>query len=273
MACAGRGRQRAGMTLLRCATRVVADLTRACTRFVEWMDYSIVEMGKVDEDLAAAWLTPASEGRLHALLRPASGAGVYLRFVEGDCGGDDAPRHGWAAIDLCVKDVEAVKRRMQVSPFEILSPPPSSCALTRSMRLRGDDLEVLHLTEMLVDGPLHGLPRPQSLIDRPFSMVLACTDLGQTADWLRDVVGLTVKGDGKVSWQGQVFLRLEQATDDATSPTLAMTTLAHPDIARLAGHWAAAPAARAGVLYEDRLVGMLRMPEGALLEIIDGARD
>lgn len=295
------------MTLLRCATHVVADLTAACARYVEWMDYTVVEMGKVDEDLAALWLAPASIGRLYALLRPASGAGVYLRFVEGDPVDDYRPirTYGWAAIELCVTDVEEVNRRMLQSPFEVIGPPKNldGFSTVKPMQVRGDDLEVVYLTEMLVDGPLHGLPRPQSLIDRPFILVLACPDLARSAAWVRDVLGLEVIEPVAIrysmiaqafdlpdeekteivtaKWQGQVFLELDQyphgATPRATHPGalppgVAITTMAHPDIARLEGHWAVPPAPRDGVLYEGRRVGMLRTPEGALLEIIDGDR-
>lgn len=296
------------MTLLRCATHVVADLTQACQRYVEWMDYTVVEMGKVDEGLAALWQAPASEGRLYALLQPASGAGVYLRFVEGEPQEDYRPirTYGWAAIELCVTDVEAVNRRMLESPFEVIGPPRDldGFSTVKPMQVQGADQEVVYLTEILVDGPSHGLPRPQSLIDRPFIMVLACPDLPRSIAWVRDVLGLEVidpvairysmiaksfdlpEGEKTeivtAKWHGQVFLELDQYPPEATvrathpgalPPGVAITTMAHPDLARLEGHWAVPPAPRDGLLYQGRMVGLLRTPEGALLEIIDGARD
>ena len=293
------------MTLLRCATHVVDDLTAACQRYVEWMDYAVVEMGRVDEDLAALWLAPASEGRLYALLQPASGAGVYLRFVEGDAHEDYQPirTYGWAAIELCVTDVDAVNRRMLESPFEVIGPPKDldGFSTVKPMQVRGDDLEVVYLTQMLVDGPAHGLPSPQSLIDRPFIMVLACPDLKAGIAWVRDVLGMEViepvairysmiakafdlpEGEKTeivtAKWKGEVFLELDQypqgarpraAHPGALPPGVAITTMVHPDMARLEGHWAVEPAVREGVLYQGRCVGMLRTPEGALLEIIAG---
>lgn len=296
------------MTLLRCATHVVADLTQACQRYVEWMDYTIVEMGKVDAELAALWQAPASEGRLYALLAPASGAGVYLRFVEGDTqeGYHPIRTYGWAAIELCVTDVEAVNRRMLESPFEVIGPPRDldGFSTVKPMQVQGADQEVVYLTEILVDGPSHGLPRPQSLIDRPFIMVLACPDLQSSIAWVRDVLGLEVIAPVAIrysmiaksfdlpegekteivtaKWHGQVFLELDQYPPEATAraahpgalpPGVAITTMAHPDLARLEGHWAVPPTPRDGLLYEGRMVGLLRTPEGALLEIIDGARD
>jgi catechol 2,3-dioxygenase-like lactoylglutathione lyase family enzyme len=143
------------------------------------------------------------------------------------------------------------------------------------------------------------LPQAESLVDRPFIMVLACADLRQSAAWVRDVLGLEVIDPVAIhysmisksfalpegqkvelvtgKWQGEVFLELDQYPAQATArtgvagelpPGVAMTTMIHPDITRLAGHWAVEPTIRQGPLYEGRLVGMLTTPEGALLEVI-----
>ena len=129
-------------------------------------------------------------------LQPASGAEVFLRFVEGDPVPGYRPirTYGWAAIELCVTDVEAVNARMLQSPFEVIGPPKplDGFATIKPMQVRGADQETVYLTEILVDGPSHGLPSPQSLIDRPFIMVLACPDLTTGIAWTRDVLGLDV---------------------------------------------------------------------------------
>jgi hypothetical protein len=44
----------------------------------------------------------------------------------------------------------------------------------------------------------------------------------------------------------------------------------HPDFARLEPHWASPPVERPGPLYAGRRTGVLRTPEGALLEVIEG---
>ncbi|HWU04167.1 MAG TPA: VOC family protein [Novosphingobium sp.] len=293
------------MTLLKCATHVVGDLAAAIARYTEWMGYGLVEQGTVDAGLAALWQAPASEGKGYAILQPASGVDTFLRFVEGDPVADYAPirTYGWAAIELCVTDVEAVNEKMLASPFEVIGPPKNldGFATVKPMQVRGADKETVYLTEMLVDGPSHGLPSPKSLVDRPFIMVLACPDLRKTAAWARDVLGLEViepvaihysmiskafdlPADRKIElvtakWQGETFLEFDQYPDEASErtvhpgqlpPGVAITTMAHPDFARLSGHWAVEPAAREGALYAGRRVGMLRTPEGALLEVIEG---
>lgn len=293
------------MTLLKCATHVVSDLDAAIARYERWMDYRPVERGHVPADLAAAWNAPASAGRDYAVLQPASGADVFLRFVEGDIVPEYAPirTYGWAAIELCVTDVEAVNERMLQSPFEVIGPPKplDGFATVKPMQVRGADLETVYLTEILQPGPDSGLPQPQSLVDRPFIMVLACPDLRKSAQWVKDVLGLPMIDPVAIRYSmiekafglpetaktelttargsGQVFLELDQYPEAATErprhagalpPGVAITTMLYPDLARLEGHWASAPVVREGAVYGGARSGVLLTPEGALLEIVEG---
>jgi len=293
------------MTLLKCATHVVADVPAAIERYETWMGYRLVEQGAVPADLAAAWQAPASAGKAYAVLQPASGEEVFLRFVEGAPVPDYLPirSYGWAAIELCVSDVEAVNAKMLESPFEVIGPPKEldGFATVKPMQVRGADLETVYLTEILQPGPDTGLPQPRSLVDRPFIMVLACPDLRKSAQWVKDVLGLPVidpvairysmitlsfglAEDAKtelvtVKGGGQVFLELDQYPEGAGKrpchpgalpPGVAITTMLHPDFARLEGHWASPPAVREGPLYGGRRTGVLLTPEGALLEMIEG---
>lgn len=293
------------MTLLKCATHVVCDLGAAVERYAQWMDYRVIEQGAVPADLAAAWAAPASAGRAFALMGPASGEAVFLRFVEGDPVADYQPIRtwGWAAIELCVTDVMAVNERMIASPFEVIGPPKvlDGFATVTPMQVRGGDLETVYLTQINQPGPDTGLPQPQSLIDRPFIMVLACPDLKRSMDWVRDVLGLPMIDPVAINYSmismafglpegekvalstarggGQTFLELDQYPAAATArprhpgalpPGVAITTMLHPDFARLEPHWAWAPVVRDGPLYDGRRSGVLLTPEGALLEVIEG---
>ena len=294
------------MTLLKCATHIVADVDAAVTRYTRWLDYNVVEQGAVPADLAAAWGAPASGGRRYAIMQPSSGTAVFLRFIEGDPVNDYLPirTYGWAAIEICVQDVEAVNKRMLDSgDFEVIGPPKPLDGFpnVKPMQVRGPDQETVYLTEIRVDDPSSGLPQPKSLIDRPFILVLACPDLGRTAAWMADVLALEVSdqvairysmislafglpADDKhalvtAKWQGQVFLEADQYPEGTTErpchpgalpPGVSIVSIAYPDLARLDGHWATAPVVRAGPLYAGARVGVLRTPEGALLEVIEG---
>lgn len=293
------------MTLLKCATHVVADLGAAVDRYTRWMDYRLADQGAVPPDLAASWLAPASVGRPFAVMQPASGDAVFLRFVEGDPVPDYRPirTFGWAAIELCVTDVTAVNERMLASPFEVIGPPKllDGFATVTPMQVRGADLETVYLTQINEPGPGTGLPEPKSLIDRPFIMVLACRDLDESMGWVRDVLGLPMIDPVSINYSmislafglpdgqkvalttarggGQTFLELDQYPEGATTrpchpgalpPGVAITTMLHPDFARLDPHWASQPVVREGPLYAGRRTGVLRTPEGALLEVIEG---
>ena len=294
------------MTLLKCATHIVADVDAAVERYARWLDYSVVEQGAVPSDLAAAWGAPASADRRYAILQPASGTPVFLRFIEGDRVDDYLPirTYGWAAIEICVQDVEAVNERMLASgDFEVIGPPKPLDGFpnVKPMQVRGPDQETVYLTEIRVDDPSAGLPRPKSLIDRPFILVLACPDLEKTAAWMAEVLALEVSdpvairysmislafdlpADDKhalvtAKWQGQVLLEADQYPEGtaerpchpgALPPGVSIVSIVHPDLARLEGHWASPPVVREGPLYANARVGVLHTPEGALLEVIEG---
>ncbi|MGF7153407.1 VOC family protein [Novosphingobium gossypii] len=296
------------MTLLRCATHTVRNVVEAAERYARWLDYTVVEEGAVSDDLAASWQAPASAGKPYVLMRPASGSDVLLRFVEGDPVPDYAPirTYGWAAIEICVSDVEAVNRRMIEAPdFEVIGPPKplDGFPTVKPMQVRGPDLETVYLTEIRVNGAEHGLPTPRSLVDRPFILVLACSDLEKSIAWVRDVLGFDMidpvsihysmislafdlPAGEKVAlvtakYEGETFLELDQYPQAATPrpqvpgalpPGVSICTINVPDFSRLEGHWAVPPQVREGPLYNGAKVGLLRMPDGALLEVIEGGR-
>lgn len=294
------------MTLLKCATHIVADVDAAVERYSRWLDYRVVEDISVAGDLAEAWGAPASAGRRAVVMQPASGSPVFLRFIEGEDVADYLPirTYGWAATEICVDDVEAVNTRMIESRvFDVIGPPKPLDGFpnVKPMQVRGPDKETVYLTEIRVDDPSSGLPKPRSLIDRPFIMVLACPDLRATMTWMADVLGLEVTApvairysmislafnlpeDSRhelvtIKWKGQVFLEADQYPEGTTTrpvhrgalpPGVAIVSMVHPDFARLEGHWASAPVVRDGPLYGGARVGVLRTPEGALLEVIEG---
>lgn len=294
------------MTLLKCATLTVSNVDASTARYAQYFDYAVVEEGVVAEDLAAAWGTPASAGRPYAVMQPASGTPIFLRFVEGTPVADYEPirSFGWAATEICVQDVEAVNERMIASgDFEVIGPPKPLDGFpnVKPMQVRGPDKEIVYLTEIRVEDASSGLPNAQALIDRPFIMVLACPDLEKTAAWLRDVLHLNVTDPVAIrysmislafnlpaesrhalstaSWQGQVFLEADQYPEGAVErsvaagelpPGVAIVSMAYPDLNRLDSHWFSEPTPRHGPLYGGARVGVLKTPEGALLEVIEG---
>jgi catechol 2,3-dioxygenase-like lactoylglutathione lyase family enzyme len=291
------------VNLLRAATLTVADPEATAARYAEWLDYSIVERGAIDPDLAAAWGTPASAGRAFVLCRPASGQDVFLRFVQGDPPKAYRPLRtfGWAALEICVADMLAVAERMARSPFEIIGPPRELDGMPEifPMQVRGPDDEIVYLTQIRGQTPGNRLPVAQSLIDRLFILVLAGSDLAAMRAWFADEVKLTVgpeialrytmisKAFGLdpetkhvIATAGHdidTFLEFDQYPDEATArphepgalpPGIAMVTLDHPHLDGVSAPWLSAPTPRAGALYGERRQGVLRGPDGTLVELV-----
>jgi catechol 2,3-dioxygenase-like lactoylglutathione lyase family enzyme len=291
------------MKLLRAATLTVADPEASAARYVEWLDYSVIERGTLSPALAAAWGAPESAGRAYAVLQPSSGADIFLRFVAGDPVPDYRPlrTYGWAAIEICVQDVLKVNERMLNSPFEIIGPPREIDGLPAiyPMQVKGPDGEIVYLTQIRSDLPAFDLPRAASLIDKLFILVLACSDMEASIDWFEKTVGLslgrkmdivyTMLGNAfnlpmeqlhtisTVVHERDVFLELDQYPDAATPrpahagqlpPGIAICTLSHPDLSTVKGDWITPPTRRDGAVYGGQLTGTLRAPDGTLVELV-----
>lgn len=295
------------MKLLRAATLTTLDPEVTAARYTEWLDYSVIERGLIDADLAASWGCPASAGKRYVVAQPASGADVYLRFVEGAGHPDYRPlrTYGWNAIEICVQDVLAVNERMARSPFEIIGPPRELDGMPAifPMQVKGPDQEIVYLTQIRDDLPAYDLPRAASLIDKLFILVMGCSDMRASIDWFEAHVGLSFGREIELVYtmiaeaydlpieqkhtistgvhERDVFLEFDQYPDAATPrpgqpgelpPGIALCTLKHPDFDSLQGPWITPPARREGALYGGGRVGVMTAPDGTLVEIVEVLR-
>ena len=139
----------------------------------------------------------ATAGAPLAVLRPASGAGIYLRFVEQPPHPDYVPlrSYGWAAIEICVTDVLAANERMLAAPeFEIIGPPREIDGLPAiyPMQMQGPDGEIVYLTQIRDNLPAFDLPRATTLIDHLFILVMACSDMAASLAWMERYAGMSI---------------------------------------------------------------------------------
>lgn len=292
------------MKLLRAATLAVQDVAATSARYRDWFDYSVIEEGKLDRDLAASWGAPGNAGRPFTVMAPSSGADIYLRFVEGDPQPGYRPLRtfGWAAIEICVADVLAANERMLKSPFEIIGPPREIDGLPAiyPMQVLGPDGEIVYLTQIRSDLPAYDLPRAATPIDKLFICVLACSDMRKSIRWFEDVVGLSFGRDMEIVYtmlakafgtpldqlytistlvhERDVFFELDQYPAEATPrptapgqlpPAVSMVTLKTPNFSRIKGEWIAAPTRRGTAVYKGGRSGTLRAPDGTLVEIVE----
>jgi catechol 2,3-dioxygenase-like lactoylglutathione lyase family enzyme len=291
---------------IRAATLVTPDPDAAAALYGQWMDYTLVERGEIAPELAASWGAPGAAGRRFTICRPASGLPVYLRFVQGEAPPEYEPfrTYGWAAIEICVQDVEAVNRRMQASPFEIIGPPAPLDGMPNivAMQVQGPDREIVFLTHILSPNfPEFDLPSAQRLIDRLFILVLGCSDMEGAKAWFEGALKLRAGATIELAYnvlsdafnlppdhkhsiatlsQGRnVFLEVDQYPAEATPrpqhtgdlpPGVALATFVHPDLDTLEGPWIVPPHAPPGAIYGGARAATMKGPDGVLIEVVEG---
>jgi catechol 2,3-dioxygenase-like lactoylglutathione lyase family enzyme len=294
------------MKLLRAATLTVADINRTAGNYAAFFDYREIERGEVAADLAVSWDAPASAGRPYVIMQPASGADIYLRFIEQPpVPGYKALRtYGWNAIEICVEDVLAANARVENSPFEIIGPPREIDGLPAiyPMQVKGPDEEIVYLTQIRDDLPAFDLPRAASPIDKLFILVLGCSDMKASLAWMREHCGVEIGREemeivytmlakaygtpmdelhtiSTMIHGRDVFLELDQYPAAATPrphhagmlpPGCAIGTLWHPEFDSLPGPWVTPPVKRDGPVYKGKRAGAKRDLDGALIEIVEG---
>ena len=294
------------MNPIRAATLSVADLDAAVARYGAWLDYHPIAKESVEPDLAASWAAPASACARQAILRPASGSKADLRLIELAPTPAYRPLRsfGWAALEICIQDVHATHDRLRESPFEIIGPPAAISALPtiHPMQVQGPDGEIIFLTQIKSGGPGSGLPIALTPIDTLFILVLACRDMAAMARWVSAQLGAALAPEMAIPYRmiarsfdlpveqlhriataerdGHIFLEFDQYPDAAIDrpqlagmlpPGISVVTLSHRDLDAVAGPWLTPPTRRDGAIYEGRRVGVLRAPEGALIELVESA--
>lgn len=297
------------MKLMRAATLSVANVKRSIDTYCEWLDYSVEEQGQLDATLAASWGCAGAAGRPYAVLRPASGRDIFIRFVENKIHPDyQALRtYGWAAIEICVTDVLSANERILKSPFEVIGPPKEIDGLPAiyPMQMKGPDQEIVYLTQIREDLPAFDLPRAAAPIDSLFILVMACSDMKQSLDWmakhldiaigrdemvivytmLANAFGLPLDDPHTISTMvhgKDVFLELDQMPPQATvrpcfdgelPQGAAIGTFWVPDFDKVdkinKGNWITPPAVHESVVYQGKRSGSLRAPDGTLVELVE----
>ena len=294
---------------MRAATLSVADLNRSIETYGEWLDYSVEEHGELDAALASSWGAPAAAGRPYALMRPASGHDIFIRFVENRIHPDYVALRtfGWAAIEICVEDVLEVNDRIEQSPFEIIGPPREIDGLPAiyPMQVKGPDQEIVYFTQIRDDLPAFDLPRAEAFIDRLFILVMACSDMQASLDWLVENVDFAIGRErmeivytmlanafglpheelhaiSTMVHGKDVFLELDQMPPQATvrprydgelPQGVAVGTFLHPDFdaldAKCRDIWITPPTIHDSAVYGGRRAATVRALDGTLVEMVE----
>lgn len=294
---------------MRAATLSVADLDRSIANYCEWLDYSVEEQDVLTAEMATSWGAEKSAGNRCAVLRPASGANIFIRLVENKIHPDYVAlrTYGWAAIEICVTDVLAANERILTSPFEVIGPPKEIDGLPAiyPMQMKGPDQEVVYLTQIRDDLPAFDLPRANAPIDRLFILVMACSDMKASLAWLEKQVDFGIGRDhmeivytmlagafdlpmedphviSTMVHGKDVFLELDQMPPQATPRPgfdgelpqgIAIGTFWVPNFdeidARCSEFWVTPPAVYDSCVYDGKRAATLRALDGTLVEIVE----
>ncbi len=179
------------------ATHCVPALADCVPVYQELLDYRVADSGRLPESLTAVWATPGMTGMPYALLQPASGAEVYLRFIEtGDTGGYWPPvTQGWIATEVLTTDPDAVMDKLAGSAFRRIGGPadlyPSPKA-ARALQTAGPAGELMYFTRILPGGSRFGLHGAKSFVDRPFIMVVGGRSLADIETFYGETLGLRI---------------------------------------------------------------------------------
>ena len=168
----------------------VLNLAPAEEAYRDYLGYTTVERGRLSAEITATWDARGMENREYLLMQPASGAEVYLRFVENPTTESHVAMttHGWNATELLVEDPDEMADRLADSPFETIGPPKNLWAAPdapRAMQVRGPAGEVLYLTRN------HRFTY-DTFVDRVFIMVVAGPSISELDDYYAKKTGLAV---------------------------------------------------------------------------------
>ena len=159
---------------LRHATLIVSDLPAMVSAYAS-LGLRPGATGSISKQVAADWGQPQLAGRIMLELAPQAGGPSLLRMIEipGAPARPTRQTHGWMALEILVRDVDALAATLPANGFEVVGPPADLDVSPniRAMQLIGPAGEMLYLTQ--VKAPVPPFSIPQSC-DLP-----ANADLGQ----------------------------------------------------------------------------------------------
>ncbi|RMF12704.1 MAG: hypothetical protein D6763_00175 [Alphaproteobacteria bacterium] len=289
---------------IKMATVSAPDL-EACERaYVDHLGYEVVERGIIDEDLANSWDAPHQAGSPYVIVGPASGAKVYIRFVENEQVPGYAPLRtfGWNAIEITVQDADKLHEQLKASPFEIIGEPTylDFSDAIYPMQVIGPAGEVVYLNQVNGSLPDYDLPLARSFVDHIFIMILATPDMQAGVDFYRNALGWSQGNSYEVPYSvinnafgfpedrkhklsmncvGRIVNNeVDQYPPETTKrprkegllpPGIAMVSYITQNLDKVKAPFVAPPAARDGLPYEGRRAAVCRGSTGELVELIE----
>ncbi len=182
------------LRFLQIVTHCVESIDVAVSSWTEWLGYQVVDEGCLNAQLCAVWATPHSTGQRYCVLQPASGAEVFIRFVENGIPNHYTPAsYGWSATELLVTDPDRLLRELADSPFTHVAGPADLFAqkkAPRALQMSGPSGELLYFTRILPGGSRYGMKGAVSPVDRPFIVPLGGPSMDDMQHFYGEELGL-----------------------------------------------------------------------------------
>ena len=186
------------------ATIVTASFEDTLAAYTDILGYEKLETGELSKQMAAHWGLSGLVGARLALLRPQSGAPVFLRFVEVTIAKKRIPSCGWFALEICVKDVETLYKRLIKSGIFTPFAKPKPLEFTDRvypMQCRGPAGEILYLNEVRGNLPDVDLPIASSDVDHLFIAILSAADMEHANEFYCRALDMSVNERHEIAYK------------------------------------------------------------------------
>ncbi len=178
---------------IKCATVSAENLDAVVKSYEDYFDYHVVDKGMVSDIQAAHWGARDMAGSAQVVMGPKSGTEVYIRIVENNDLPDYEPlkTYGWNAIEITVRDVEALHEKLKNSPFDIIGVPTYLDFSDKIYPMQAVGLanDAFYLNQVRGNLPDYDLPMARSFVDHTFIMVLATPDMNEAIKFYVDNFG------------------------------------------------------------------------------------
>ena len=160
-----------------------------------YLDYELRDSGTLPAELCDVWGTTRETGKRYAVMAPASGAEVYIRFVAtGERPGYWPPvTWGWNATEILVQDPDELALELNDSPFRRFGGPMDLTRqpkAPRAMQTCAPSGAIVYFARLLPGGSRYGLHGARSKVDRVFNVILGGPSFETMSAFYRDELGL-----------------------------------------------------------------------------------
>ncbi len=178
---------------IKIATVCAEDVEAVAKSYQDYFGYERRDEASVTAAQAEAWGTPGMAGKKLVTMAPESGSEVYIRIIENT----NMPAYeplksfGWNAIEITIKDADALNQQLKDSPFDVVGEPALLDFSDKIYPMQAVGLanELFYLNEVRGNLPDYDLPLARAFVDHTFIMILATPDMQKAIDFYTENFG------------------------------------------------------------------------------------